>query len=30
LPTRRRRQARFFEMEDLGTTLRIKAEINPF
>jgi len=29
-PNRRVERARFFEMEDLGSTLRIKEEINPF
>lgn len=29
-PNREVERARFFEMEDLGSTLRIKEEINPF
>jgi len=29
-PNREVERARFFEMEDLGNTLRIKAEMNPF
>ncbi len=29
-PNRKVERARFFEMEDMGTTLRIKGELNPF
>jgi hypothetical protein len=29
-PNRRVERARFFEIEDLGHTLRIKEEISPF